>query len=126
MLMSGVGERNGNSGLMFDVAPAPARCAAYLACMAVINGAKGVDEVSKTVKAGFGRVLRVRMPLFSLLLASTDAPYAYVRAAHLDDFTCVHRLRAAFPAPGAVGPVLQPDAVHHRGEQASYELLYTT
>lgn len=29
--------------------------------MAVINGAKSVDEVSKTVKAGFGKVIRVRM-----------------------------------------------------------------
>ena len=28
--------------------------------MAVINGAKTVDEVAKTVKAGFGKVLRVR------------------------------------------------------------------
>ena len=28
--------------------------------MAVINGAKTVDEVAMTVKAGFGKVLRVR------------------------------------------------------------------
>ncbi|KAI0800869.1 hypothetical protein C8Q74DRAFT_1239067 [Fomes fomentarius] len=38
---------------------APIQIFTYLACMAVINGAKGVDEVSKTVKAGFGRVLRL-------------------------------------------------------------------
>ena len=28
--------------------------------MAIINGAKSVDEVAKTLHAGFGRVLRVR------------------------------------------------------------------
>ncbi|KAI0686193.1 hypothetical protein C8Q76DRAFT_762002, partial [Earliella scabrosa] len=38
---------------------APIQIFAYLACMAVINGAKTVDEVSKTVKAGFGKVLRL-------------------------------------------------------------------
>ena len=34
--------------------------------MAVINGAKSVDEVAKTVKAGFGKVIRVRSPTSSL------------------------------------------------------------
>lgn len=33
---------------------------AYLASMAIINGAKSVDEVMKTVKAGFFSVIRVR------------------------------------------------------------------
>ncbi|KAL1951597.1 hypothetical protein VTO73DRAFT_746 [Trametes versicolor] len=38
---------------------APIQIFSYLTCMAVINGAKSVDEVSKTVKAGFGKVIRV-------------------------------------------------------------------
>ncbi|OSD03566.1 hypothetical protein PYCCODRAFT_1434468 [Trametes coccinea BRFM310] len=38
---------------------APIQIFTYLACMAVINGAKSVDEVVKTVKAGFGKVLRI-------------------------------------------------------------------
>ncbi|KAI0639807.1 hypothetical protein C8Q77DRAFT_87269 [Trametes polyzona] len=38
---------------------APIQIFIYLASMAVINGAKSVDEVSKTVKAGFGKVIRV-------------------------------------------------------------------
>lgn len=36
--------------------------AVYLSCSAVINGARSVDEVTKTVKAGFMSVLRVRIP----------------------------------------------------------------
>ncbi|OCH95834.1 hypothetical protein OBBRIDRAFT_788041 [Obba rivulosa] len=38
---------------------APAQITAYLACMAVINGAKSVNDVVRTVKGGFLRVLRV-------------------------------------------------------------------
>ncbi|CDO73210.1 hypothetical protein BN946_scf185007.g265 [Trametes cinnabarina] len=38
---------------------APIQILAYLTCMAVINGAKSVEEVVKTVKAGFGKVLRI-------------------------------------------------------------------
>ncbi|KAM5530808.1 hypothetical protein V8D89_015549 [Ganoderma adspersum] len=38
---------------------APIQIFAYLSCMAVINGAKSVDEVAKTLHVGFGRVLRV-------------------------------------------------------------------
>ncbi|KAI1793951.1 hypothetical protein LXA43DRAFT_1092310 [Ganoderma leucocontextum] len=38
---------------------APAQIFSYLTCMAIINGAMSVDEVAKTVRAGFGRVLRV-------------------------------------------------------------------
>lgn len=34
--------------------------AVYLASMAVINGAKSVDEVVATVRAGFMKVMRVR------------------------------------------------------------------
>ena len=35
----------------------------YLSCTAVINGARSVEEVKRTVKAGFMSVLRVRIPL---------------------------------------------------------------
>ncbi|KAI8981264.1 hypothetical protein BD414DRAFT_523585 [Trametes punicea] len=38
---------------------APIQVFTYLACMAVINGAKSVDDVAKTVKAGFGKVIRI-------------------------------------------------------------------
>ncbi|EJF67051.1 hypothetical protein DICSQDRAFT_76410 [Dichomitus squalens LYAD-421 SS1] len=38
---------------------APIQIFSYLSCMAVINGAKSVDEVAKTLRAGFGRVLRI-------------------------------------------------------------------
>ncbi|KAI0721228.1 hypothetical protein C8T65DRAFT_631060 [Cerioporus squamosus] len=38
---------------------APIQIVVYLAAMAVINGAKTFDEVKKTVKAGFGKVLRI-------------------------------------------------------------------
>ncbi|EMD42168.1 hypothetical protein CERSUDRAFT_43293 [Gelatoporia subvermispora B] len=38
---------------------APAQIAAYLACMAVINGARTAKDVVRTVKGGFVRVLRV-------------------------------------------------------------------
>ncbi|TFK91663.1 hypothetical protein K466DRAFT_582573 [Polyporus arcularius HHB13444] len=38
---------------------APIQIVVYLAAMAVINGAKTVDDVKKTVKAGFGKVIRI-------------------------------------------------------------------
>lgn len=38
---------------------APIQTAAYLASLAVINGAKSADEVVKTVKAGFFSVIRI-------------------------------------------------------------------
>lgn len=41
--------------------------------MAVINGAKSVDEVAKTVKAGFSKVLRVR----ALSVNKTSEIYGY-------------------------------------------------
>lgn len=35
------------------------RLTQYLACMAIINGAKTIEEVMKTVKAGFFPVIRI-------------------------------------------------------------------
>lgn len=40
----------------------PRTWAVYLSCTAIINGARSVEEVKKTVKAGFMSVLRVRIP----------------------------------------------------------------
>ncbi|KAF9462101.1 hypothetical protein BDZ94DRAFT_1194997 [Collybia nuda] len=37
----------------------PIQASAYLASMAIINGAKSIDEVVKTVKAGFFSVIRI-------------------------------------------------------------------
>ncbi|KAF8898888.1 hypothetical protein BD779DRAFT_44837 [Infundibulicybe gibba] len=37
----------------------PIQASAYLASMAIINGAKSMDEVIKTVKAGFFQVIRI-------------------------------------------------------------------
>ena len=92
--------------------------AVYLAAMAVINGAKTLDEVKKTVKAGFGKVLRVRVPRsHSLTLSRLSGAELHVRTVdHMDDLPGVHRLRAAIPACGDVGPVLQLHAVPHWSE----------
>lgn len=38
---------------------APIQTTAYLASMAVISGAKSVDEVLRTIKAGFFSVIRI-------------------------------------------------------------------
>ncbi|KAG6841940.1 hypothetical protein C0991_005120 [Blastosporella zonata] len=42
----------------------PITSAVFLASMAVINGAKTIDEIIKTVKAGFFSVLRLWVPFF--------------------------------------------------------------
>ncbi|KAF8761174.1 Mpv17 / PMP22 family [Rhizoctonia solani] len=38
---------------------APIQCAVYLASMAIVNGAKTTEEIIKTVKGGFTKVIRV-------------------------------------------------------------------
>jgi len=45
---------------------APIQTAAFLASMAVINGAKSLDEVVQTVKAGFLQVIRITWVVSSL------------------------------------------------------------
>ena len=87
---------------------------AYLSCMAVINGAKSVDEVAKTLRAGFGKVLRVRAVVCSRSLQHEVT--TLVLTDYVDDVARVHRLRAAVLAAGDVGAVLQLHAVPHRGE----------
>ncbi|RDB28484.1 Peroxisomal membrane protein PMP22 [Hypsizygus marmoreus] len=47
---------------------APIQTASFLASMAVINGAKSIDEVVKTVKAGFFSVLRISWVISPLTL----------------------------------------------------------
>ena len=46
----------------------------YLTCMAVIKGVKSVHEVAKTVKAGLGKVIRVRFPPHLLSAAMARRP----------------------------------------------------
>ena len=86
---------------------------AYLSCMAVINGAKSVDEVAKTLRAGFGKVLRVRAVDCSCSLQHEVTTLELTD--YVDDVARVHRLRAAVLAAGDVGAVLQLHAVPHWG-----------
>ncbi|TFK36847.1 hypothetical protein BDQ12DRAFT_685975 [Crucibulum laeve] len=54
----------------------PIQTSAYLASMAVINGARSVDEVIKTVKAGFFSVIRISWVVspLSLTIAQNFVP----------------------------------------------------
>ena len=70
------------------------------------------------MKAGFGKVPRVRV-LGCSSISSVLTVSLCVRAAHMDDVPRVHRLRAAVPAAGDVGPVLQLHAVPHRGKSSA-------
>ena len=56
--------------------------ALIISCLAVINGAKTVDEVSKTVKAGFGKVLRVRVLSSFVHLERTDRLSLFACSSH--------------------------------------------
>ncbi|KAJ7103665.1 hypothetical protein B0H15DRAFT_227933 [Mycena belliarum] len=47
---------------------APIQTSAYLGCMAVISGAKTLDEVIKTIKAGFFAVIRIQWIASPLIL----------------------------------------------------------
>ncbi|KAJ7492751.1 hypothetical protein FB451DRAFT_1219478 [Mycena latifolia] len=55
---------------------APIQTSAYLASMAVISGAKSVDEVLKTIKAGFFAVIRIQWVTspIALTVAQTFVP----------------------------------------------------
>lgn len=67
--------------LSLSLSPSLPLSIVYLASMAIINGAKSVDEIIKTIKAGFFSVIRVCVLLrpFNLLRFS---------AANIDLFTC--------------------------------------
>ncbi|KAG8699355.1 hypothetical protein FRC09_006667 [Ceratobasidium sp. 395] len=39
---------------------APIQCSVYLASMAIVNGAKTMDEIVKTVKGGFMKLIRIQ------------------------------------------------------------------
>ena len=85
--------------------------------MAVINGVKSAHKVAKTVKAGLGKVIRVRFPPH-LLCGDGAAPRygadwgTFVRPTdHLDHLAAVHGVRTAVPPHGDVGPGLQLCAV---------------
>ncbi|KAJ3513613.1 hypothetical protein NMY22_g14988 [Coprinellus aureogranulatus] len=55
---------------------APIQTAAYLASMAIINGASSASEIKKTVKAGFFAVIRIQWVVspISLLIAQKYIP----------------------------------------------------
>ncbi|KAH9858207.1 hypothetical protein C2E23DRAFT_803091 [Lenzites betulinus] len=55
---SGLGARVGML-LASQLVVAPIQIFAFLSCMAVINGANSLDAITKTVKAGFGKVIRI-------------------------------------------------------------------
>ncbi|KAI0756601.1 hypothetical protein C8Q80DRAFT_1129511 [Daedaleopsis nitida] len=77
---TGVGARLGML-LASQLIVAPIQIFAYLSCMAVINGAKSVDEVSKTVKAGFGKVLRITWmtsPVYTVFAQQFLSPEMWV------------------------------------------------
>ncbi|THH18416.1 hypothetical protein EW146_g2559 [Bondarzewia mesenterica] len=69
---------------------APIQTAVYLASMAVINGAKSVDDVVKTVKGGFFAVIRVMWvssPLSIVFAQTFLAPELWVPFFNLVGFT---------------------------------------
>lgn len=69
---------------------APIQTAVYLASMAVINGAKSVDEIVKTVKGGFFSVIRVMWvssPLSIVFAQTFLAPELWVPFFNLVGFT---------------------------------------
>ncbi|KAI0778587.1 hypothetical protein BD413DRAFT_510291 [Trametes elegans] len=60
---------------------APVQIFLYLSSMAVINGAKSLDEVLKTVNAGFGKVIRISWmtgPLYTIFAQQFLPPEMWV------------------------------------------------
>ncbi|KAG8734015.1 hypothetical protein FRC11_013501 [Ceratobasidium sp. 423] len=69
---------------------APIQCAVYLASMAVVNGAKTTDEIVKTVRAGFMKVIRlqwVTSPLAMVVAQKFIAPELWVPFFNMIQFT---------------------------------------
>ncbi|KAG8719248.1 hypothetical protein FRC08_003332 [Ceratobasidium sp. 394] len=60
---------------------APIQCCVYLASMAIVNGAKSMDEIVKTVKGGFMKLIRVQWvtsPLAMVFAQKFLAPELWV------------------------------------------------
>ena len=109
LVLCGVRQRQ-HGGLMCGV------FVVYLACMAVINGAKTMDEVVRTVKAGFMSVIRVSLvlgfcPLSAVLIYLPLGPMG-------DVARCDGHRPEAHPSR-ALGPILQPCGLHARGNSDS-------
>ncbi|CAE6483006.1 unnamed protein product [Rhizoctonia solani] len=60
---------------------APIQCAVYLASMAIVNGAKTTEEIIKTVKGGFTKVIRLQWitsPIVMVIAQKFIAPELWV------------------------------------------------
>ncbi|QRW04933.1 integral membrane protein, Mpv17/pmp22 family protein [Ceratobasidium sp. AG-Ba] len=69
---------------------APIQCAVYLASMAVVNGAKTTDEIVKTIKGGFMKVIRIQWitsPLAMVFAQKFLAPELWVPFFNMIQFT---------------------------------------
>lgn len=82
----------------------------YLTCTSIINGARGVDDVVKTIKAGYMSALRVR----SLFLLYPSVLAVNESTGYLDDPTFNHRHCTAISRAGVVGALHQFGAVRYR------------
>ncbi|KAI0734505.1 hypothetical protein C8Q72DRAFT_873040 [Fomitopsis betulina] len=75
--------------LVANLVVAPIQIAVYLSCTAIINGARSVEEVKKTVKAGFMSVLRatwMTLPLTIVIAQRYLAPELWVPFMNLVQF----------------------------------------
>ncbi|KAH9937071.1 uncharacterized protein B0H18DRAFT_969010 [Fomitopsis serialis] len=96
--------------LVSNLVVAPIQIAVYLSCTAVINGARTVDDVRKTVKAGFMNALRVTwmtLPLTIVIAQRYLAPELWVPFMNLVQFvtgtyfnTKMKKIRMAMDAKG--------------------------
>jgi len=85
---TGLGAKVGQL-LVSNLVVAPIQIAVYLSCTAVINGARTVDDVQKTVKAGFMNALRVTwmtLPLTIVIAQRYLAPELWVPFMNLVQF----------------------------------------
>jgi len=75
--------------LVSNLVVAPVQVLVYLSCTAVISGARSVDDVVKTIKAGFMRALRVTwmtLPLTIVIAQRYLAPELWVPFINLVQF----------------------------------------
>jgi len=75
--------------LVSNLVVAPIQVAVYLTCTSIINGARGVDDVVKTIKAGYMSALRVTwmtLPLTIVIAQRYLAPELWVPFINLVQF----------------------------------------
>lgn len=85
--------------------------------MAVINGAKSVDDVIRTVKSGFMSVMRLTW-ITSPLAMVIAQKYIPQEVSLLEKFFRLMKLKPVL----ALGAVLQPHQLRPRGRSLSYEI----